>query len=220
MTTLMMNDDSTKTVSAPDHFTCPLTMDVMSFPMLHVPTGKRFERETILGWIYRGNATCPLTRRPMHPSELVLDVKLQEEIQQWKHSQRRTDAAAGESDHSDSSTEEDFDLAFDEILSIANSITETTARLRRSSTTSSSTPPQRRTRSAPTTTTTPSTSSLVSNVMMRREERIAQALANAAGNKKPSTFTTEMSPTRNDRITNIRNRVLAQQQLRLQSLNL
>lgn len=35
-------------------------------------------------WIWFGNATCPLTRKPLHPSNFSLDVSLQREILEWK----------------------------------------------------------------------------------------------------------------------------------------
>ncbi|CAB9518268.1 Putative E3 ubiquitin-protein ligase LIN [Seminavis robusta] len=70
---------------APCRFVCPLTLDVMENPVTHKETGKTFEKEAILEWVYRhGNATCPLTRKPLHPADLQDDDMLQFEISQWK----------------------------------------------------------------------------------------------------------------------------------------
>ena len=71
--------------SAPQRFVCPLTLDVMQHPVTHKETGKTFEKGAILAWMFvHHKSTCPLTRKPLHPSDLEDDDILQYEIKQWK----------------------------------------------------------------------------------------------------------------------------------------
>lgn len=116
-----MNDDSDKTTSPPQEFVCPLTMDVMSYPVKQPGSQYSFEREAILNWIYKqpsGNPLCPLTRKPIHPSELKLDTKLQASIVKWKMEQD----FCGSSHSSDDDSDSDFDAAFEDILAITGRI--------------------------------------------------------------------------------------------------
>ena len=72
-------------MTAPQRFVCPLTLDVMENPVVHKATGQTYEKKAILEWVYlHGKATCPLTRKPLHPSDLQDDEALQYEISQWK----------------------------------------------------------------------------------------------------------------------------------------
>ena len=69
----------------PEHFICPLTMEVMSFPLIHIASGHSFERQAINCWMFvERKQTCPLTRQPISPSDFVENKKLKFEIQQWK----------------------------------------------------------------------------------------------------------------------------------------
>ena len=71
------------TVDAPEHFLCPISMTIMSHPM-RTEAGHVFERRAILEWIYFGKATCPLSRKPLHPSTIKPDRALEQEIRLWK----------------------------------------------------------------------------------------------------------------------------------------
>lgn len=86
-----MNDASastTATAVTPDHFFCPLTLEVMKVPFRDSTTGQVFERHAILEWIWHGeNPTCPLTRKPLHPSNFQIDHELQLEIIEWEWDQ-------------------------------------------------------------------------------------------------------------------------------------
>ena len=68
----------------PEHFLCPLTLEVMKVPMQHKETKHNYERKAIFEWIYFGKATCPLTRKVLHPEEFVENVRLRKEIEFWK----------------------------------------------------------------------------------------------------------------------------------------
>lgn len=69
-------------VSVPDHFICPITLDVMVHPLM-TRTGTSFERKAICSWLAKGYGVCPLTRQPLTPSDLVPNKKLETEIFRW-----------------------------------------------------------------------------------------------------------------------------------------
>lgn len=74
------NDDDS--VKVPDAFICPITMEVMEFPLM-TRTGLNFDRHAILSWI-GSNGSCPLTRKPMQPSDLISNRKLHHDITRWR----------------------------------------------------------------------------------------------------------------------------------------
>lgn len=69
--------------NVPSHFVCPITQDIMSHPLVTC-WGLNFERSAIFGWLQKGSGTCPLSRRPLRPGDLVSNYKLQREIEAWK----------------------------------------------------------------------------------------------------------------------------------------
>jgi U-box domain len=72
-------------VEPPEHFICPLTLEVMKHPFKNVRTGHTYEREAILEWMFlHGNGTCPFTRQRIRPSDFKDDAALQHEIRVWK----------------------------------------------------------------------------------------------------------------------------------------
>jgi U-box domain len=73
-----------------------------------VQSGRSFERSAILQWLGRGNLTCPLTRQPMHLSDLVSNHALQIKIQKWKLEQQYVDETDGETEDSSDSSEDDL----------------------------------------------------------------------------------------------------------------
>jgi len=68
----------------PSHFLCPMTLEVTKVPMEHKETKHNYERKAIFEWIYFGKATCPLTRKKLHPDDFVENVRLRKEIEFWK----------------------------------------------------------------------------------------------------------------------------------------
>ena len=79
----------TNSNSPPDHFVCPISLDVMQFPVRDRRTGQTFERGAILEWIFvHGNRTCPLTRQPLETQHLRRAFDLQREIAVWKQQQQ------------------------------------------------------------------------------------------------------------------------------------
>jgi len=76
--------DHTTAIDIPDHFLCPITQEIMANP-IRTESGHSFERKALYEWVFFGsNPTCPLSRKPLHPSNFVRDLKLEREIQQWK----------------------------------------------------------------------------------------------------------------------------------------
>ena len=92
MVTYASTDESqTNSSSAPEHFYCPLNLEIMEDPVQSRSSGQTFERQAILEWIFAGNATCPLTRKPLRPANLVDNDELYDEISVWQKI-RDTDA--------------------------------------------------------------------------------------------------------------------------------
>eukprot|EP00899_Mesostigma_viride_P007656 jgi/Mesvir1/16892/Mv15769-RA.1 len=64
-------------------FVCPLSLDLMTDPVMLVETGEIFERSAIQGWFDRGNATDPWTRRPLASTRLVPVRLLRRLVEDW-----------------------------------------------------------------------------------------------------------------------------------------
>jgi hypothetical protein len=69
-------------LKVPDAFICPITLEVMKFPLM-TRTGLNFDCDAILHWI-KTNGSCPLTRKPMRPSDLISNRKLHQDITRWR----------------------------------------------------------------------------------------------------------------------------------------
>ncbi|XP_066326099.1 U-box domain-containing protein 8-like [Miscanthus floridulus] len=50
----------------PDDFLCPITLEVMTDPVI-LPSGHTFERRSIQQWLDGGHLTCPVTNLPLPP---------------------------------------------------------------------------------------------------------------------------------------------------------
>jgi hypothetical protein len=88
-------------LKVPDEFICPITMEVMEFPLM-TRTGLNFDRDAILQWI-KTNGSCPLTRKPMRPSDLVSNRKLHQDITKWRIQNGLTEEDDDETENSDDS---------------------------------------------------------------------------------------------------------------------
>ena len=78
------NEDDDDPDSPPSNFICPLTLEIMSDPLMTCKNHLNFERSAIVEWLNRGNTTCPLTREPLSYSKLVPNAALRLQIEQWK----------------------------------------------------------------------------------------------------------------------------------------
>ena len=71
---------------------CPLTLNLMKDPVLD-RCGHCFDREAILPWLSQ-HECCPISRKPLHPNDLMDAVALKERIEQWKEGHVTTNANA------------------------------------------------------------------------------------------------------------------------------
>lgn len=65
-------------IPVPEEYICPLTLDVMTEPLLS-KEGHNYEREAILSWV-ADHGTSPLTREALRPSQLVRNRTLETKI--------------------------------------------------------------------------------------------------------------------------------------------
>jgi U-box domain len=80
-------DDTTSHESIPPEFICPITLQLMDFPMVS-KQGHSFERAAILNWISSTrHSCCPLTRLPMSYSDLRPNRRLFNKIEKWRELQ-------------------------------------------------------------------------------------------------------------------------------------
>jgi len=71
--------DKLESAQIPDEFLCPITLDVMTDPVVNIKSRHRFERAAILEWL-KQHATNPLTTLPLSSDDLRRDFKLKREI--------------------------------------------------------------------------------------------------------------------------------------------
>jgi hypothetical protein len=76
-------DASNDKTAPPPEFICPITEEVMTRPVV-TEHGRHFERSAIQQWFDEGYDFCPLTGKPLKPSDLVKDARLKLRIQVWK----------------------------------------------------------------------------------------------------------------------------------------
>ncbi|PKU78019.1 U-box domain-containing protein 21-like [Dendrobium catenatum] len=70
-TTTTTTSTSPSDVPIPNHFRCPISLDLMKDPVT-LPTGITYDRRSIETWLEAGNLTCPLTNQLL-PLPLVAD---------------------------------------------------------------------------------------------------------------------------------------------------
>ena len=70
----------------PEHFMCPLTMDVMVDPVL-AADGHNYEREALVQWLAT-NPRSPITQEPLQPGQFLANAALRREIAKWWEEQR------------------------------------------------------------------------------------------------------------------------------------
>jgi hypothetical protein len=80
----------TTTTTAPSHFYCPLSRQIMCDPV-HVPfSSVSYERQEILKWLDASDdETCPVSGNPLQRKSLVLNVTLADEISDWYHQRQQ-----------------------------------------------------------------------------------------------------------------------------------
>jgi hypothetical protein len=66
-----------------DHFICPLTQEVMKDPVM-TRSAYNFEKSAILRKLEKHGEICPVSGKPLRPSDLLSNHKLKWEIEQWQ----------------------------------------------------------------------------------------------------------------------------------------
>lgn len=69
--------------SAIQNFICPISMEIMVNPVTN-RDGYTFEHAAILGWLKTKN-TCPMSRNPMRPADLISNKSLKTTIMWYRH---------------------------------------------------------------------------------------------------------------------------------------
>ena len=177
-----MSDTNTTMDNAPEHFICPLTMEVMANPLKNVITGQSFEALSIRSWMFiEGKSTCPLTRRPICPSDFVENKALQLKIQKWKEENQIVD------EDEDDEEDDDDDAIFLEVLEHAITIQAMVSRNRVASSSSSSSSSSSRNNDS-----IRRVNELGAKILRQRDEKINNCLAT----RRPSSQSTSQNTPR------------------------
>ncbi|KAL3324724.1 hypothetical protein AABB24_038699 [Solanum stoloniferum] len=75
-------DGSQKAPVIPDHFCCPISLELMTDPVI-VSTGQTYERSCIEKWRETGHSTCPKTRQTLTNKSLTPNYVLRSFIARW-----------------------------------------------------------------------------------------------------------------------------------------
>ena len=105
-----MSDVQSSSTQVPDGFICPISLELMRDPVMN-RNGLSYDRKSILQWLHKGNAHCPLTREPLRPSQLVPNNALKVRIRRWsmEHGISHEDYDENESHLLRETTEEEED---------------------------------------------------------------------------------------------------------------
>lgn len=77
--------EDAKGVSIPADFRCPLSLELMSDPVI-IASGQTYERTYIQQWLDQGNTTCPKTREPLSHLNLIPNYIVKAFIMTWSES--------------------------------------------------------------------------------------------------------------------------------------
>jgi U-box domain len=69
--------------TVPSEFVCPITMEIMEYPMV-TRHGQTFERSAIVAWLNQGSDECSLTRKPLRLGNLIFNSSLAQKIKHWR----------------------------------------------------------------------------------------------------------------------------------------
>lgn len=75
-------DRSKMEVVIPNHFRCPISLDMMKDPVT-LSSGITYDRESIETWLEAGNFTCPVTNKVLTSVDLVPNHTFRRMIQDW-----------------------------------------------------------------------------------------------------------------------------------------
>mmetsp|Transcript_2023 Transcript_2023/g.4100 ORF Transcript_2023/g.4100 Transcript_2023/m.4100 type:complete len:232 (+) Transcript_2023:122-817(+) len=97
------------TLEVPDKFLCPITLNIMTHPLCN-RAGLNYDRRAILSWL-ETKGTCPLTRQPLRPSQLIPNRLLETQINQFRRQHNYYDDIVGSGSSSHSATSSDSDAS-------------------------------------------------------------------------------------------------------------
>ncbi|XP_020584710.1 U-box domain-containing protein 21-like [Phalaenopsis equestris] len=81
--TTTITSPSPSDLPIPNHFRCPISLDLMKDPVT-LPTGITYDRRSIETWLKEGNLTCPLTNQPLPlDGDLIPNHTIRRMIQEW-----------------------------------------------------------------------------------------------------------------------------------------
>ncbi|XP_068307102.1 U-box domain-containing protein 21-like [Pyrus communis] len=69
-------------VLIPDHFLCPISLDLMKDPVT-LSSGITYDRQSIDTWLEGGNFTCPVTNQVLRSFDQIPNHSLRKMIQEW-----------------------------------------------------------------------------------------------------------------------------------------
>ncbi len=65
-----------------ESFFCPITQEIMKEPVITITKGISYEKSAILNWLKK-NPTCPKTRTPLSPDQLIPNYALKSTIEDY-----------------------------------------------------------------------------------------------------------------------------------------
>ncbi|PON43410.1 Coatomer beta subunit [Parasponia andersonii] len=80
--TQISDSDSGMEIVIPNHFRCPISLDLMKDPVTLL-TGITYDRESIEKWIEAGNQTCPVTNQVLNSFDQIPNHSIRRMIQDW-----------------------------------------------------------------------------------------------------------------------------------------
>ena len=92
-----------RSVEVPAKFFCPITLNIMSEPVCN-RADFNYDRNAILAWL-ENNGTCPLTRNPLRPSELIPNRLLEMQIKQFRQEHGLVEEEGNEDNKNDTTLE-------------------------------------------------------------------------------------------------------------------
>ncbi|BDA47586.1 probable protein SENSITIVITY TO RED LIGHT REDUCED 1 at N-terminal half [Coccomyxa sp. Obi] len=69
--------------TCPAEFICPISLDIMTEPVILAETGMTYERAAIRKWFFLGGDTCPLTGVRLSTTKVMAHKHLQRRIEKW-----------------------------------------------------------------------------------------------------------------------------------------
>ncbi|EIE23667.1 U-box-domain-containing protein [Coccomyxa subellipsoidea C-169] len=69
--------------TCPAEFICPISLDMMTEPVILAETGMTYERAAIRKWFFMGGDTCPLTGVRLSTTKVMAHKHLQRRIEKW-----------------------------------------------------------------------------------------------------------------------------------------